>query len=75
MLKDFPTKCPFCGETLEEDDIDGCHIKIADPTLGKAAMSWTTKKFIIPGYHKCNTSIDGECQTKIAITAMEAIKK
>lgn len=74
-LKDFPTKCPFCGDTLAEDDIDGCHIKIAGPILGKAAKSWTAKKYIIPGHHKCNTSIDGECQAKIAIAAVEVIEK
>ena len=73
--QDFPTKCPFCGEELEATDIDGCHIKIAGHTVGKAALSWSAKKYIIPGHHKCNTSIDGECQAKITIVAVEAIEK
>ena len=73
--QDFPTKCPFCGQTLNETDIDGCHIKIAGPIMGKAAKSWSAKKFIIPGHHTCNTSIDGECQVKINIIAVEAIEK
>ena len=27
-LKDFPTKCPFCGMPMKEDEVNGCHIKI-----------------------------------------------
>lgn len=72
--QDFPSKCPFCGDPLAENDIDGCHIKIEGPIIGKAAKSWSAKKYIIPGHHKCNISIDGECQTKIVITAVEAEK-
>lgn len=74
-LQDLPTKCPFCGEPLSENEIDGCHIKIEGPIIGKVAKSWSLKKYIISGHHKCNTSIDGECQAKIAITAVEAIEK
>ena len=74
-LQDFPTKCPFCGETLEEEDINGCHIKVSGPIIGKTAKTWSRKIYIIPGHHKCNMKLDAEFQAKINITAAEAIEK
>ena len=74
-LQDYPTKCPFCGETLQDDDIDGCHIKVDEKNPGIDSRKWNEKIFIIPGHHKCNVTIDSECQAKIRILAVEAIKK
>lgn len=73
--EDFPTKCPFCGETLEADKIDGCHIKIDEKRLGLDSRRWLEKKYIIPGHHDCNISYEGENQAKIRINAVEAIEK
>lgn len=73
--QDFPTKCPFCGQTLEGDYIDGCHIKIDEKRPTFNSRRWIDKKYIIPGHHDCNISDDGEFQSKINIIAVEAIEK
>lgn len=68
--RDYPLMCPLCGHHLAKGDIDGCHIRI----YHQDTKRWTLWKFIVPGHHKCNTSIDGECQTKIDILAVEVIE-
>ncbi len=73
--QDFPTKCPFCGQTLKGDDIDGCHIKIDEKRTACSSRRWIDKKYIIPGHHDCNITYDGECQSKISVIAVEAIEK
>ncbi len=70
-LDDFPTKCPFCGEPLDEKDIDGCHIKIK----GILSGSWSVKKYIIPGHHGCNMQSGEEFISRIQVKAVEAIEK
>lgn len=72
---DYPTKCPFCNETLEGEKVDGCHIKIDEKRFGLSSRKWIEGSFIIPGHHDCNIAIDGECQAKIKILAVKAIKK
>ena len=69
--EDFPTTCPFCGKPLVDDDVSGCHIKIA----GMLSGSWSMKKFIIPGHQNCNLKVNDEFTAKISLTAVEAIKK
>lgn len=69
--EDFPSTCPFCGLHMNEDEIDGCHIKIAGVLQG----SWSDKKYIIPGHHDCNLKYNAEFESKIEVTAVEAIKK
>ena len=59
--EDFPTTCPFCGLPMEEDEIDGCHIKI----LGLGLLGrWSDKKYIIPGHHSCNLKFGEEFNAK-----------
>lgn len=70
-LQDFPDICPLCGEPLNEDDVDGCHIEISGLMQG----NWLTKKYIIPGHHRCNMQLGQEWNTKIAINAVEAIER
>lgn len=69
--RDFPTTCPFCGQPLAEEDIDGCHIEIADRLVG----GWSTKKFIIPGHHDCNMQLGEEFTSKLSLPAVEAIER
>ena len=67
--EDFPNTCPFCGEPLADNEIDGCHIKIHGyGLLGK----WSTKKYIIPGHHGCNMRLGEEFDAQITIKAVEA---
>lgn len=73
--QDFPTKCPFCSQSLEGNDVDGCHIKIDEKRPACSSRRWIDKKYIIPGHHNCNIIYDSECQSKINIIAVEAIKK
>lgn len=70
-LEDFPDTCPFCGEPLQVNEIDGCHIKIA----GFLEGSWSSKKYIIPGHHGCNMQLGDEFDAGIGIKAVEAIEK
>lgn len=70
-LEDFPDTCPFCGEPLQVNEIDGCHIKIA----GFLEGSWSSKKYIIPGHHGCNMQLGDEFDARIGIKAVEAIEK
>lgn len=70
-LEDFPDTCPFCGEPLQVNEIDGCHIKIAGFLNG----SWSSKKYIIPGHHGCNMQLGDEFDARIGIKAVEAIEK
>ena len=72
--QDFPTTCPFCGEPLEEDDIDGCHINVGRSILG-SKVTYGQKKFIIPGHHACNMQLGAEFKCKIDVKAIEAIEK
>ena len=65
---DYPETCPFCGQPLAENDIEGCHIEIADGLLGR----WSTKKYIIPGHHDCNMHLGEEFTSKLTIPAVEA---
>lgn len=74
-LHDFPTKCPFCGNTMNVGDIDGCHIKVDKKRSGMDSREWLEDNYIIPGHHDCNVSIETECQAKINISAVKAIKK
>lgn len=69
--EDFPTTCPFCGLPMNEDEVDGCHIKIKGSLLG----SWSVKKYIIPGHHGCNMQLGEEFDAKITVKAVEAIEK
>lgn len=69
--EDFPDTCPFCGEPLQVNEIDGCHIKIA----GFLEGSWSSKKYIIPGHHGCNMQLDDEFDARIGVKAVEAIEK
>ena len=68
--EDFPTVCPFCGLPMSEEEIDGCHIKIAGLLTG----SWSVKKYIIPGHHGCNMQLGEEFDAQITIKAVEAIE-
>lgn len=71
--EDFPMVCPFCGEPLDEDEIDGCHINIGIMIGNTEAYS--CKKYIIPGHHACNMQL-GDCfVSEIAVKAVEAIEK
>lgn len=70
-LDDFPTICPFCGEPLNKDEVDGCHIQIKS-LIGDG---WLKKTFIIPGHHSCNSKFGRVFSSKISIKAIEAIKK
>lgn len=78
-LEEFPNICPFCGDSLKEDDIDGCHINIKKVQCSIVdyikGHEFTTKKYIIPGHHKCNMKLGEEFDAKIDITAVEAIEK
>lgn len=69
--QDFPTICPFCGMPMTEAEVDGCHIKVAGVLNG----SWSAKKYIIPGHHRCNMQQGEEFVAKIAVKAVEAIEK
>lgn len=69
--EDFPTTCPFCGLPMTEDEVDGCHIKIK----GRLQGSWSVKKYIIPGHHRCNMQQDEEFDAQITVKAVEAIEK
>lgn len=70
--QDFPTKCPFCGEPMAEDQIDGCHIKIDEKRPTCSSRRWISAKFIIPGHHDCNIKYDRKCQSIVDIIAVEA---
>lgn len=72
--EDFPTICPFCGRPLAEEDIDGCHIRIAWNRIGGAGF-YSFKKYIIPGHHSCNMQLGDEFISKISIKAVEAIDR
>ena len=69
---DFPNTCPFCGEPLSENEIDGCHIKIHGIGL---LGQWSTKKYIIPGHQGCNIQLGEEFDARITVNAVEAIEK
>lgn len=70
--EDFPATCPFCGEPMSEDEIDGCHINI----LGLGLLGrWSDKKYIIPGHHECNMQQGEEFDAKISVVAVETIEK
>lgn len=72
-LEVFPTVCPFCGEPMSEDKIDGCHVNIGKTTLGNV-VAYSRKKYIIPGHHACNMQL-GDCfKSKIAIKVVEAFE-
>lgn len=75
VQQDFPTKCPFCGESLTDGDIDGCHVNIDEKRCGVDSRKWLEKKYIVPGHHNCNVKQDGENQIKITIQVVEAIGK
>lgn len=69
--QDIPKICPFCGMPMSEDDVDGCHIHVAGALNG----SWSVKKYIIPGHHKCNMQQGEEFVSNITVRAVEAIEK
>lgn len=72
--EDFPRICPFCGESLDDDDLDGCHVNIGKTVHGNT-VAYSRKKYIIPGHHACNMQL-GDCfASKVAVKAIEAIEK
>lgn len=73
--EDYPAVCPFCGEELKEDDIDGCHIEIRRQKLFEEGFYYLEKKYIIPGHHSCNMQLGDEFHAEIDIVAIEAIEK
>ncbi len=72
---DFPTKCPFCGEKLNENDIDGCHINIRRINLFNNTTYYSSTKYIIPGHHDCNMKLGKEFSLETPILAIEAKEK
>ena len=72
---DFPTECPFCGEKLNEDDIDGCHINVRRTNPFSKTTYFSRKKYIIPGHHDCNMKLGKEFSLETSILAIEAIEK
>lgn len=72
--EDFPNKCPFCGELLNENDVDGCHVLLGKNIPGNG-VSYNRKKFIIPGHHACNMQLGKEFQSKVSVKAVEAIER
>ena len=74
-LVDYPTKCPFCGKNLNEDDIDGCHVNIQRQYMFREGTYFTSKKYIIPGHHDCNMQLGDEFSAEMDIYAVEAIEK
>lgn len=72
--EDFPKVCPFCGDPLDEDDIDGCHVNIGKTMLGNT-VAYSRKKYIIPGHHACNMQLGDKFIGKIAVKAVEAIEQ
>jgi len=73
--EDYPSICPFCGEELKEDDIDGCHINIQRLHLYESNTYYPDKKYIIPGHHACNMQLGDEFVVECDILAVEAIEK
>lgn len=79
--EDFPKTCPFCGKPLAAEDVSGCHINIRRvrlyPKEGEDRYYYTSKRYIIPGHQGCNkcSEDENEFQSKIEVTAVEAIKK
>lgn len=67
----FPLTCPFCGLPMRVDEVDGCHIHVAGALNG----SWSVKKYIIPGHHRCNMQQGEEFVAMIGVKAVEAIEK
>lgn len=74
-MEDYPAVCPFCGEELKEEDVDGCHIEIRRQKLFEDGLYYTDKKYIIPGHHSCNMQLEDEFSLEIDIAAIEAIEK
>ena len=72
--EDFPNKCPFCGELLNENDVDGCHVLLGRTLFGNVEI-YGIKKFIIPGHHACNMQLGKEFQLKVSVKAVEAIER
>lgn len=72
--QDFPQTCPFCGEPLAEDDIDGCHVNIGERMLFEDVF-YSEKTYIIPGHHSCNMQLGDSFKCNIPIMAVEAIEK
>ena len=72
--EDFPNTCPFCGKLLKEEDIDGCHVVLGESIFFEK-VTYSRKKFIIPGHHACNMQLGEEFKSKVSIKAVEAIEK
>ena len=72
--EDFPKTCPLCGNTLSEDEVDGCHVNIAFTAPTNSGYRFSYKKYIIPGHHACNMQLGEECNIHCSIKAVEAIK-
>ena len=69
--QDIPMICPFCGMPMRVDEVDGCHIHVAGALNG----SWSVKKYIIPGHHRCNMQLGEEFAAKTDVKAVEATEK
>lgn len=72
--EDFPNKCPFCGELLNENDVDGCHVLLGKTIFGNVEI-YGRKQFIIPGHHACNMQLGKEFQSRVSVKAVEAIER